>query len=84
MIALLFLGSLVTMQLILRSDAKAKQRRKLDSSLSHGPLPVPGTGSMLALMQAVERDGASVSPAPAPVAETDTNALHQAETHQHI
>ena len=84
MIALLFFGFLLTPELILRFDGKAKRRRKLDAPPSHDQLSVPSTGSMVALMRAVERHGSSVSPAPAPVAETDTNALHQAETHQHL
>jgi len=84
MIALLFFGSLVTLELILRFDAKAKRRRKLDAPVLHNPLSAPITGSMVALLQAVERHGSSVSPAPADFTETGTNVLNEAKTHQHL
>jgi hypothetical protein len=74
MVFLLFLGSLITLELILRSDARAERRAESGQGLSEqlpaslldvagpGSSSVTDPGSMLALMQAVEQHGPPVQP----------------------
>lgn len=89
MVVFLFLGSVITLELILHFDAKAqkrlgKSRRTLPAPSATVPVPFgaapAGTHSMVALMNALEKHGPTVKPEN-PVTEPETEAVCQQETH---